>query len=614
MLVTQPPEGDLSPTNGTFALVKSWCATQIVGNLRRLLVPGILLVHIVMLSFGAAIHSPTHDEPSHLAAGIHHWKTGDFTADIGNPPLFGMVAASPTIAAGLEGKWTGNPEWKRSIPLCEQLLMAVGARIVPMVFWGRLALIPVSVLGAYVCFRCAADSFGYHSGLVSLCLWCFNPELLSCAQQITGDVSAATLGIAAAYLYFRWLDRGGWWCAGFAGALLGISQLSKFVCVFLYPLFAAQWAFRVFAIRGHKDPSLALGSGCRNPASVGQLLLIIFLSIYVTNLGYGFEGSFRPVATYQFSGSRLSKLSDLLGKMSLADSIPVPFPAAYVRGIDAVSETADQPNRFTFLHGQWRELASWQFYLYALMMKVPLGTLLLLGVSTATSFTRGGRLCLHDFSHFAAPILVVFFFVSWATTEHLSFRYLLPALPFAVIWASRCAGDTLRPVLPLKLIAAVCVGWTVLSTLWTYPHCLSYFNELAGGPAHGHDRLLGSSIDSGQDVLFLRKWQSQHPDVGPLRVALSSRVDPRLLGIDVAASENGPDRWSTGAPLPGWFAISVDWLHERSGSFDYFLDDLKPVARCGYSIYIYHVTPHDANRIREKRRLPLIPSIGENPR
>lgn len=73
-------------------------------------------------------------------------------------------------------------------------------------------------------------------------------------------------------------------------------------------------------------------------------------------------------------------------------------------------------------------------------------------------------------------------------------------------------------------------------------------------------------------------------------------------------------------PLPGWYAISVMILrgclwtvndgHGGSISLDlpyytYFLR-FRPVAMAGYSIFIYHITLEDANRVRREMGLPLL--------
>ncbi len=52
-------------------------------------------------------------------------------------------------------------------------------------------------------------------------------------------------------------------------------------------------------------------------------------------------------------------------------------------------------------------------------------------------------------------------------------------------------------------------------------------------------------------------------------------------------------------PEPGWYALSVNYLYDREKQYRYFLE-LEPVAIIGYSIYVYHLTEEDANRMRKE--------------
>jgi hypothetical protein len=136
---------------------------------------------------------------------------------------------------------------------------------------------------------------------------------------------------------------------------------------------------------------------------------------------------------------------------------------------------------------------------------------------------------------------------------------------------------------------------------------LSYFNELVGGPKNGHAHLLNSNIDWGQDVLFLKRWMDKHSDARPIAVTVFPEwFDLRVAGIHADAPPPGPnsvpefqisdDRFG---PKPGWYALSANRLRHREGQFDYFLI-FQPVATAGYSIYIYHITPDEANRARQE--------------
>jgi len=60
-------------------------------------------------------------------------------------------------------------------------------------------------------------------------------------------------------------------------------------------------------------------------------------------------------------------------------------------------------------------------------------------------------------------------------------------------------------------------------------------------------------------------------------------------------------------PRPGWHALSVNKIRSRTRRYEYFLR-FQPVAMAGYSIYIYHVTRDEANRVRRELGLPELPA------
>jgi hypothetical protein len=71
--------------------------------------------------------------------------------------------------------------------------------------------------------------------------------------------------------------------------------------------------------------------------------------------------------------------------------------------------------------------------------------------------------------------------------------------------------------------------WSIASSLGVYPHSLSYFNELVGGPANGHAHLLDSNIDWGQDLLLLKEWLDAHPEASPLGLAANRQHIVNML-------------------------------------------------------------------------------------
>ncbi len=169
-------------------------------------------------------------------------------------------------------------------------------------------------------------------------------------------------------------------------------------------------------------------------------------------------------------------------------------------------------------------------------------------------------------------------------------------------------------------------GWAFASALRIHPHYLSYFNEIVGGPNKGHEYLLDSNIDWGQDLLFLKGWLDEHPEARPFGLACWNLVDPTIEGIRYHLPPFGPTGLlpgdqaflTTEGPKPGYYGVSVNLLHgldftvpdgqgnfKRVPQYAYtYFQQFRPVAKAGYSIFIYHITLDEANAVRQKLGLP----------
>jgi hypothetical protein len=393
--------------------------------------------------------------------------------------------------------------------------------------------------------------------------------------------------------------------------VLGLTELTKSTWIVLFVVWPLLWPAWVCLHRRPLTRRLILGQAVK-------LLTILAVALYVLNLGYGFEGSFRKLRDYRFASAALSG-SKPDAENRFADSwmgrLPVPLPGNYLRGIDQQKMSFEHAVRRSYLRLEWGERGWWYYYLYALAIKVPLGTWMLLLLALMTRLTgRRGRRPWRDELLVLAPLALILIFVSAQTdfTHHL--RYVLPIFPFAFIWISQVAQAVTQRRLVAGLTGLALV-WSVTSSLWVYPHVLSYFNELVGGPRHGHAHLVGSNIDWGQDLHYLRRWLDKHPEAHPLALADHPRfVDPEALGIEHVKVRGAPlsgerhtlARLLEMGPQPGWHAVRVGAIRDKSRTFAYFLL-MKPVAMAGYSIYIYDVTLDEANRVRRELNIPELP-------
>jgi hypothetical protein len=110
-------------------------------------------------------------------------------------------------------------------------------------------------------------------------------------------------------------------------------------------------------------------------------------------------------------------------------------------------------------------------------------------------------------------------------------RYLLPALPAAILLAALGVRSLSSRGRAGSALAAALLAWQALSTLASAPHHLAFFHALAGGPEGGR-RLLGdSNLDWGQDLPGLAAWLRERGAAGA-SVGYFGRALPASYGIE----------------------------------------------------------------------------------
>ena len=210
-------------------------------------------------------------------------------------------------------------------------------------------------------------------------------------------------------------------------------------------------------------------------------------------------------------------------------------------------------------------------------------------------------------------------------------RYVFPCFPFVFIWLSQIAtanADHYMNAQPMwrmnRLLPAganLALVWSILSSLIIYPHNISYFNELAGGPICGPKHLLNSNIDWGQDLLLLKWWREAHAEElygAPFHLAYYGHLEPGDLGFSDALPWT-QDHYLAGGKqhmmasdkhqayefVAGYYVISVNFLQgypwpvrdgqDRGQHPPLPLNAVEqfrrytPIDRIGYSLLIYYV-------------------------
>ena len=595
----------------------------------------VVVVYLSTLLYSVYYSASNNDETANIVAGIVSWKTGRFDLYQVNPPLYKLAAAAPLSFFDARLDWktyydhtTGlSPVSRPEFRIADDFVQRNRERFRLILILARLACLPFALLGAYFTWRWASEVFDRRAGFVALIFWTFCPNILTGSASVLPDLPATSLRVMFGYYFWRWVKSPSWRDVCWLGLVLGAVWLTKFTWVLLVPLVPAVW-LACFALSRER-------TGCAFFAQLSQLVAVFLIGAFILNLGYCFEGSFKPLGEYKFccrtlAGSNFddhnSKVDGNykggnLFKGTALESIPVPVPESYLKGIDLQKYDFER-GLLSYFNGKWSDRGWKLFYWECAAFKIPLGAWLLFFAACylALRGARGGdrREALRDELCLLAPGVTLFVFVSLQSGFSRHFRYVLPALPCVYICASSVFAEKNRSTcLWGRALAYGCLVWFVASALSVYPHSTSYFNELAGGPRNAWRYFLNSNLDWGQDTYALQDWLERRErkdvmlklfdNIAEASVSVANYPQIPILDDQVPAElktdyEKQIDERLRG-PRPGVYAIGVSDLYGPNGLYRY-LHELEPIDRIGYSFNIYEIDWDECNRLREKYRLP----------
>lgn len=516
----------------------------------------------VLMGYSGSVHSPTDLEPAFLASGLSHWEFRRFELYRVNPPLVRLIAAIPVMVAGYQQDWSryyDGPGTRCEFAVGDDLIKANGRRIVQLVCYARWACIPFSLAGAYFAYRWAVELYGDQAGLVALSLYVFDPNLLAHGELITPDAACTALGIASGYTFWRWLNHPTWGRAAISGFALGLAELSKLTWIFLFALWPLIWlAWRLLSLRNSipsgevsRDTALrdrapkALLLGLSATPQARQLVVILTIAVYIVNLAYGFEGTLTPLKQYTFvsrllNGSSSSNAKGNRFRGELVGELPVPFPRQYVMGFDSQKRDFEDYGKPSYFCGVWRKQGWWNYYLYGLLVKAPCTTVgLFLGACIKRFALAQNPIAFRNDLVLLSPAISILAIASSQTEFNHHLRYVYPSLGLVIIFTSQIASSSgteesgnsrCRSI--RGWLVVVMVACSIGSTLSVYPHHLSYFNSIAGGPRQGHLHFAGSNLDWGQDLCHLTDWYARYGRERPLLILTDSGCDPAILGLN----------------------------------------------------------------------------------
>ncbi len=145
-------------------------------------------------------------------------------------------------------------------------------------------------------------------------------------------------------------------------------------------------------------------------------------------------------------------------------------------------------------------------------------------------------------------------------------RHFLPIYPALFIGCGACSYffRTRKRLIGTSMVAVLLL-WQNVESIAVRPNYLAYFNQLAGGPSHGGEHLVDSSIDWGQDLPALKIWLDEHAQPiasKPVYLAYFGSADPAWYGIHAAALPRDPSSKGSAGVAGGIYCISATTLQQ----------------------------------------------------
>ena len=560
-----------------------------------------LVAAAVALQVGLSVHamrgsSATFDEGAHLPAGYTHLALLDHRLNPEQPPLVKLLAAAPLVALGPEVKttdvsWTEARQWEFGRRFLYR--WNDGDRLL---FLGRLPVVALASCLVIAVFLIAERRFGATAAVAAALLAALSPDVLAHGSLVTTDLAFALFFFLSVVATERLLEQATARRLCAAGLATGAAFATKFSAPILLLVFAA-FALRV-VLRSRPLETALVGEAHEVKAKLarlahvfGSLAAVGALSLLVVWSSYGFHGrlSSDPAVRDELRRPLVSEQAGLLRSAVAWAGRARLVPEDFSRGLLFVTEhSAARP---TFLLGERRDSGFPSYFAVTFLLKTPVPLLLL----AALALFRIPRLPRREAFLLWLPVAV--YLAATATRGlQIGHRHLLPIYPFLFVAAGEAAAALVAWRAPKGAwLAGALALWYAGGTLLQHPHHLAYFNEIAGGSRNGWRLLVDSNLDWGQDLKRLAEWtRANH--VGKLKLSYFGSADPAYYGID---SEALPGYTSPHAARitreiePGdTVAVSATnlqgvYLDPEDRPLMEKLRGLTPVARIGYSIFVY---------------------------
>ena len=570
-------------------------------NIQTIIVVLLFCLFGVQSVWHAIDKSATYDEQSHLAISYLVNTTSEQDFGAGHPILIYRLQSIPLLFLGLhlpQMELPVTPPAESIVGWIPRRLHNFGAYFVnknnvstgKILFCGRVVNIILAIFIGVIVYFWSCRLFGLKAGFLSVLLFSLCPNLIAHSSLATTDIGGICFALLFLYMLCLFLSNPNIQRTILTGLFLGLALASKMSNIVFIPLLVFFCFLNIYIFRENIFSSI-------------KKIVIIFMVAWFVLCGVYI---FKNVFIFHFI-----HLEDIqyLNLSSLFETIYayLPIPHQYLKEFISLL-VHNKRGHDAFLLGQHSTSGWWYYFPIAFFIKTPIITILLcfIGLAQCVHFIQLNKKSLFQLSFisqflFQIPmdifvlVFSVSFFLLSAILSHMNIgiRHILIIYPLIYIllgslvylnWIQKWFKQFLFVIF---ILLASEVGAVA-------PHYLAFFNQTIGGPFNGAKYLSDSNIDWGQDLKSLARYLKKE---GQPEVVLSyfGTAMPQSYGIE---HQDLNTVWSLHLnsiePKKEYFAVSVTNLHGNYFAPRYdllkWLENKEPIAKVGYSIYVYDIT------------------------
>ena len=488
----------------------------------------------------------TFDEPAHIACGMEWLDTGRYSLEDQHPPVARVASAALLYWGGSRYPAAGDMTSRGNA------ILGGGDGYLRRLALARAGILPFFLLLLAVVFAWANRLHGPSAAVCAVALTSLVPPVLAHAGLATTDLPATATLVTALYFLWRFWESPSASIGAVAGLAVAASLSAKFSALLFLPV-----GFVVIALCAR-----------RGPTRWNHLFVGLAVACVGVSAAYRFEvrplksASRRPHATMDRIVGASGAVHDAAYWLSEGVALPAP---EFFHGIhNALNHT--RGGHPSYLLGRFSSRGFREFFLMALVVKTPLGFLILGGIGAFLAGRTDRRA--------AIPALAAVLCVAAASVVSnisIGVRHVLVFYPLVAIGAGWAAATWRRGA------AIVLFAWTAVSSLWFWADTIPYHNEMAPRGLYGIEA--DSDLDWGQDLLRLRDvLGGKSADVAYFGTAGFSQA-----GLSNARAMVSGDR------PKGLLAVSETTLVADEGSAKAWawLEGYRFLGRAGRSIRLY---------------------------